>query len=231
MNFSYVNSLLKHNKIGKLIKYIEDNVFDFSIDDMNKFEETICDQSIHYYTLSYYINEINIRNDIKHSINDYDLYVDYLFIDQYELDMFRYILTNNVNDIFRNYDMCDMLECISFVYDNLELVKYLVSKELSNRYPILSLYNNYADDNMTVETYNSLPYFNINMKKQIKLRKLLNYYFQPKNLNMYNIENIDIERTLENNRKKSYYIKMIHEIGLYDNYTYNMCDNYTCRYV
>lgn len=217
MNFPYVNILLKHNRVGKLIRYIEDNVFDFSIDDINRFEEILYDQKVYLYTLLYYLNEINIRNDIKTDITDKDLYIDYLFECDYKLDMFKYILTNNdIDDVFKEYDLYDKMECISVVYDNLELVKFFTSKELSYIIPENELYCNCKyDDRYKFGTYNTFPNFDD------LTYELYEYYFNHKNLNMYNPKTIDIAYTLEQNRKDKKYIDMIRKTGLYDKDIYD----------
>lgn len=128
MNKSYVDELFIKNKSGKLIKYLQDNAWKLSVDDI----QYICEESIdkRFYSVAIFIfdvikiKEVSIYNILKaFDITNYLMYhnhielLSYLFKPyRYEYELLIYYNVDFVGDI-RNVDTIKYLLDIKLPID------------------------------------------------------------------------------------------------------------------
>lgn len=126
MNLPYVDKLLEYNRTGLLIRYIEDNVHDFSVENLKML---ISKCSLDRFDIYYYMMEICVRK-IKYK-RWRKLYV--------MLPNYRCLEFNNYLALRENCDYDKKQDAIYEAYSNIDILKSLLSNEFSIRYPLLDL--------------------------------------------------------------------------------------------
>lgn len=153
MNRNYVQELLSKNRIGTLIRYIEDNTYEFSVDDYMYVIKTSYPQEYNLkipkicYRMYYYMCKFFIkRND--------DVLASYLGVgrDKYDsmhcsvvfcYELYNYFFSqNNCSNMkfFIFEDVGDIIYLYEESYNNIESLKYHISKEISMKFPLMHPY-------------------------------------------------------------------------------------------
>lgn len=173
MNTIYINKLFRLSRIGKIIKLMDNNIHNWSINDF----EYILNISRHkkYFRIFYYVEFNSLYNDIKRVVNDRGTFntdrllrntTDYKYGN---LDMIKYILcSKNVNlddyKFFRNKDINTskyllynfdikktqyMFYIVHRIYDT-QLMKLIMTPYIMNKYTYrLDSSDYYINNNIT----------------------------------------------------------------------------------